>query len=249
RYEGSWERAELVADVTALAHQRGMKVLLKPQIWTGRGFPGDIFYEKPEDRARWFQQYRGFVEYWARHAAKIHADLFCVGVEFVKMTQYEAEWRSLIARARALYPGPLVYGATQGPEFETIRFWDALDYIGLNSYYPLPDELTATAVLRKVEDVQRRFKRPVLLTEAGFTSMKAPHRAPWDETRREISLDEQARCYEAIFKAFYRQPWFQGMYWWKVGTDGHGGPKDGSFTPWKKPAMDVVAHWYQQGGR
>ena len=33
--------------------------------------------------------------------------------------------RELIARARELYPGPLVYAAIQGPEFETIRFWDA----------------------------------------------------------------------------------------------------------------------------
>src|SRR5262249_49445305 len=49
QYEGSWERAELIADVTALAHQRGMKVLLKPQIWIGRGFPGDIIFEEGHD--------------------------------------------------------------------------------------------------------------------------------------------------------------------------------------------------------
>jgi hypothetical protein len=39
---------------------------------------------------------------------------------------------------------------------------------------------------------------------------------------------------------FYTKPWFQGMYWWKVGTDGFGGPEDGSNTPWGKTAMDVV---------
>ena len=165
------------------------------------------------------------------------------------MTRHEAEWRQLIARARQLYPGPLVYAAVQGPEFETIRFWDALDYIGLNNYYPLPDDLSADAVLQKVEAVQRQFNKPVIFPEAGFASLKNPHRAPWDETHRELSPEDQARCYEAVLRAFYRKPWFQGVYWWKVGTNGMGGPQDASHTPWGKPAMDVVARWYKTGGR
>ena len=165
------------------------------------------------------------------------------------MSGYEDEWRKLIARARELYPGPLVYAATQGPEFETIRFWDALDYIGLNNYYPLSDDLSTAAVVSKVETVQRRYGKPVIFPEAGFASLKDPHRAPWDETRRELSPAEQARCYEAVLRAFYGKPWFHGVYWWKVGTNGYGGPRDGSHTPWGKPAMDVVAHWYRHGGR
>jgi hypothetical protein len=55
----------------------------------------------------------------------MHADRFSVGVELGKMTPCEAEWRALIARAHQPYAGPLVYSATQGPEFETIRFWEA----------------------------------------------------------------------------------------------------------------------------
>ena len=153
------------------------------------------------------------------------------------------------ARARKLYKGPLVYAATQGPEFEGIKFWDALDYIGLNNYYPLPDDLSTAAVVQKVETVQRKFQKPVIFPEAGFASLKAPHRAPWDETPRELSPSDQARCYEAVLRAFYTKPWFHGVYWWKVGTNGYGGMHDGSHTPWGKPAMDVVARWYKDGGR
>lgn len=246
---GGWERAELLEEIAALAHKRGIKVMLKPQLW-GRGtYPGDIHFDRPEDRAKWFEQYMPFLEYYARLAAKMHADIFCVGVEFVQMSRYEAQWRKLIARARQLYRGPLVYGATQGPEFEGIKFWDALDYIGLNNYYPLPDDLSTDAVVSKVEQVQRRYHRPVIFPEAGFASLKSPHREPWDETRRELSLSDQAHCYEALLRAFYKKPWFQGVYWWKVGTNGFGGPDDGSHTPWGKPAMDVVARWYKDGGR
>src|SRR5204863_2491711 len=149
-----------------------------------------------EDRAVWFENYRSFLEFYATLAAKSRADVFCVGVEFVQMSRYESEWRKLIARARELYSGPLVYGATQGPEFEGVRFWDALDYIGLNNYYPLPDDRSTAAIVAKVEAVQRKFRKPVIFPEAGFASLEAPHRAPWDETRRKLSMEDQARCYE-----------------------------------------------------
>jgi hypothetical protein len=246
---GGMERTEDIEALTALAHQRGIKVLLKPQLWTRGGFPGNLEFADPRRRTQWFAEYRKFLEYYATAAARMHADLFSVGVELAKMTPYEAEWRALIARARELYPGPLVYSATQGPEFETIRFWDALDYIGLNEYYPLPDSLSTADLLRTVEAVQAKFARPVIFTEAGFCSYEHPNRAPWDETPRAFAPADQARCYDAVFKAFYAKPWFQGVYWWKVGTDGFGGPADGSHTPWGKSAMDVVKHWYLKGGR
>ena len=59
----------------------------------------------------------------------------------------------------------------------------------------------------------------------------------------------QASCYEAICRAFYQKPWFEGMYWWKIGTDGEGGPADASLTPWGKPAMEVLSRWYLHGDR
>ena len=249
RFGNAAERIDDIEALAALAHQRGMKVMLKPQLWVRRGFPGDIQMTAPRDRAAWFEQYRQFLDYYAAAAARMHADILSIGVELIHMTEHEAEWRKLIARTRELYPGPIVYGAAHGPEFERIGFWDALDYIGLNNYYPLGDDLSTQAVVKKVEAVQRKFQRPVIFTEAGYASLKAPHRAPWDESPREISLDEQARCYEALLRAFYNKPWFAGVYWWKVGTNGAGGPQDGSHVPWRKPAMEVVGRWYQRGGR
>ncbi len=249
RFPGGMESDEGIAELSAVAHHLGIKVLLKPQVWVSPGYPGDLEFASAEDRRKWFEQYRLLVEHYASLSRKIHADVFCVGVEFSKLVKYDAEWRNLIARARALYPGPLVYAANSGPEFETITFWDALDYIGLNNYYPLPDDLSTETVVRTVEAVQRKYQRPVIFTEAGFSSLTAPHSEPWDETPRQLSLDDQARCYEALFQAFYKKPWFQGVYWWKVGSSGSGGPQDGSHTPWGKPAMDVVKKWYVGGGR
>ena len=249
RFDGqrSWERDTAIETLAQVARSNGMKVFLKPQIWVPRGFPGELEFERPEERAVWFSRYEAFLRHYATLAARIGADLFSVGVEFSRLARYEDQWRRLIALARGWYSGPLVYAANWGREFESIGFWDALDLIGLNNYYPLPDDLAVDGVVSTVAAVQRRFNRPVIFPEAGFPSIKDPHREPWAEPERAISLEDQARCYEAVFAGFYNQPWFHGVYWWKVGSNGRGGAGDASHTPWRKPAMEVVRNWYTRG--
>jgi hypothetical protein len=244
-----WESDEGIEDVARMAHSLGMKVFLKPQLWVRGDSTTSIDFRDPAERAQWFAQYRRFIDDYARLATRIHADLFAVGVELAALSRYDAEWREIIAGVRSIYPGPLVYAANFGPDFQEVKFWDTLDYIGLDEYYPLPENLSTADLVRRIESVAINYRRPVLFAEVGFPSMADPERRPWDQSPRAISLEAQARCYQAIFRAFYGKPWFAGMYWWKVGTNGEGGPDDGSFTPWGKPAMEVVRRWYTEGGR
>jgi hypothetical protein len=248
-FPGGWESDELIAKQAAMAHQRSMRVLLKPQIWIPHKFPGDLDFSLEKDRMQWFAEYRAFIDHYADLATRIDADLLCIGVEFVHLSHYETEWRKIIADVRGHYAGPLTYAANFGEDFEQARFWDALDYIGLNEYYPLPDDLSTAELVQRVEKVHRVFSKPVVFTEAGFQSRKGTHRAPWDKSLPEKSLDEQARCYEAILNSFYEKRWIRGIYWWKVGTNGFGGPDDLSDTPWGKPAMEVVRKFYKSRKR
>ena len=244
--EGGWESDEGMAQLSRVAHARGMKVMLKPAIWEAH----NLEFPSAQDRTQWFDQYRTFLEHYARLAKQIHADLLCIGGEFVHLTPYDPEWRKLITRTRELYPGPLVYAANHGAEFESITFWDALDYIGLQEYYSLPDDLATDALVQKVEAVQQKFGKPVIFTEVGFPSLEGANYQPWDDNNRKtLSLTAQASCTEAILRAFYTKPWFQGMYWWRLETNGSGGPDDASHSLWNKPALDVVKRWYVQGGR
>jgi len=244
--EGGWESDEGIAQLSRVAHAHGMKVMLKPAIWEAH----NLEFSSAHDRAQWFDQYGTFLEHYARLARQIHADLLCIGGEFVHLTPYDAEWRKLIARARELYPGPLVYAANHGTEFDNITFWDALDYIGLQEYYSLPDDLGTDALVHNVEAVQQKFGKPVIFTEVGFPSLEGANRQPWDDNgRRTVSPTAQALCTEAILRAFYTRPWFQGMYWWRLETNGSGGPEDTSHSLWNKPALEVIKRWYMQGGR
>ena len=99
---------------------------------------------------------------------------------------------------------------TLDEEFEHVAFWDDLDYIGLQEYYPLPDNLAVDSIVQKVEAVQQKYHRPVIFTEVGFPSLEGANRQPWDDSQStRISLQAQAAGYQAIFRAFYNQPWFR----------------------------------------
>lgn len=243
RYNMGMERSEDVAKLVALAHQKGLKVMWKPQLWVPRGYPGDLHFERPAERAEWFAEYGHFLRHHAEYAQRSGADVLCIGVELSKLSRYTAEWRKLIAGTRAVFKGLLTYGAAQGEDFEGVAFWDDLDFIGLSEYYPLPDNLDTTQVVRRIEAVQRRWSKPVVFVEAGFAAARNAQRAPWEDSAAEASPETQARCYEALLRAVYRKPWFAGVYWWKVGTNGRASPH----SPWGLPAMDVVERWYKSG--
>ncbi len=244
-----WEGDAGITQLARVAHSLGMKVLLKPQLWMHGGNPADINFPGATENSEWFAQYQPFLEHYAQLASAIHADVFCIGVELEKMSGNQQGWRKLIAHAREIYPGPLTYAANFGAEFESIQFWDALDYIGIDEYYPLPDDLSTAGVVEKISAVQARYQKPVLFTEAGFPSVAGANRTPWDERARRVDLDIQEKSYDALLAAFYEKPWFAGVYWWKIGTNGYGGPKDASHTPWNKPAMQSMERWYRSGKR
>ncbi len=69
---------------------------------------------------------------------------------------------------------------------------------------------------------------------------------PWiEDAGHAVSLNEQAACYEAIFRAFSGRTWLGGMFWWKWYSDGRGGGEnDGSYIPTDKPAASLIRNWY-----
>ena len=65
--------------------------------------------------------------------------IYSVGVELENAQTQEANWRSLVSSVRSRYSGELVYGANWGnPAIgNAVQWWDAIDYIGIDAYYPL----------------------------------------------------------------------------------------------------------------
>ncbi|MDA2913427.1 hypothetical protein MYX77_05625 [Acidobacteriia bacterium AH_259_A11_L15] len=233
------------------AHQLGLRVMLKPQLYA-RVFTGDIVFENEEDFDRWFAQYRRWVLHFARLADLHRVDLLVIGTELSGVTHREAAWRGLIADLRRVYSGPLTYAAHWGEDFETLPFWDALDFLGVNMYYPLaePGEIlradseTVRALGEKLEEMARRYGKPVLFTEVGYPANQSAAVQPWSEQDARLNPELQARCYQVVFEAFYQKPWLAGLYWWKWPSHGQPRPYSVEYSPLGKPAAGLLARWY-----
>lgn len=232
----------------------GMMNMLKPHLWVRSGWVGDIAMENEEDWKAWFENYREFILDYARLAEQLKMPMFCVGTELEKTSSREKDWRSVIAEVRKVYSGKITYAANF-TEFEQIKFWDALDYIGVQAYFPLSKnhqpELNAlinswNSHLPRVEKLVRKYQKPVLFTEIGYCNTVDAAMEPWvwPNERKEIALSEeiQARCYEAFFQTAWKKEWLAGVFFWKWYPDGHSRQPD--FTPQGKLAEQVMKSYF-----
>ncbi|HEX5761268.1 MAG TPA: hypothetical protein VF121_18940 [Thermoanaerobaculia bacterium] len=236
---------------------RGLSVLWKPHIWVSReSWPGEIEMQSEADWARWWRGYRRYVLHHAFLARWAEADLFAVGVELTRTLGRTEDWRRLIADVRRLYPGPLTYAGNWDGDLERAPFWDRLDLLGVDGYYPLAASPAATTaelsvgaarVRERLAAAAAKHGKPVLLTEVGF----AARRGAWIEPHvegGELSLEDQARAYEALFAGLGRPPWLAGTYVWKVFSGprrrGGGEPRP-DFQLLGRPAEAVVRAYYE----
>ncbi len=257
----SMETDDLKAEIE-FAHQRGIHVALKPHIWShdfwnGGQWHGTVQQPTPQAHARWWNSYRAMTLHYANLAEGSRADLFCIGTELVKMTTtYPEEWRTLIADVRKVYHGPLTYAAHWEREFDSIPFWDALEYIGITAYFPLnvPDTATVGQLaeawgphLERIGRLAKATNRPVLFMEIGYRPATGIFREPWRYDGGTLDYGAQQRAYEAMFRAATARPWFKGLFLWKAFTAPDRAARHGEdigFTFRRTPAEAVVKKWF-----
>ncbi len=263
-----WGETDLgIETTTRLAKGRGIRTLLKPHIWLHRSsngkWRGEIEMSSAEEWQQWFANYRKFILHYARLAEKLGIEALSIGTELrTTAVQREQDWRNLIAEVRKIYHGKLTYSANWYLEFEEVRFWDALDFIGVQAYFPLSDkenpgvaELISGWQSHKtaIKKVSTAFSKPVIFTEIGYKSRSDTAIRPWEWPNRSSTpataaeLQTQANCYEAFFKTFWNQEWCAGAYFWKWFpklSERKSGNPGRDFTPQNKPAERVMARWF-----
>ena len=220
----------------AEAEARRMAFLVKPHLaYWGSPFAwrGEIRFDEPAARARFWTEYSDWIVGLARVTGE--ADAFCVGTELDRMLGDEDEWRALIARVREVTGARLTYAANWDA-FENVPFWDALDAIGIQAYFPLSEErepgeadLRAgwDGVLARLRRMHERTGKPVVFTELGYHA--SPHVAsqPWSDSRaedRDRAGQLQQRCLRLALEILDRErSWLRGAFLWKwfVGEPHH----------------------------
>ena len=243
------------------AHALGMGVILKPHLWVG-GYDeaqnrSKIGYASAARWRRWEAKYRQFLMEYARLAAQVEADVLVLGTELTRSaTERPDFWRQLASDVRSVYDGDLTYAANWHEAYKQIRFWDALDYVGVQAYFPLTDaEDPSLAALRKgwrphqadLAEVHERTGRPILFTEVGYRSAAGAAEAPWKWPERDAGAVPnpalQTRCYRAFLSTVGRAPWLKGGIIWKWHPPSEVDRPTG-FTPQGKLAERVLRRWF-----
>lgn len=236
----------------AKAHELNMKVMLKPMV-----DPEDAYTQSRGDipsSPEWFESYGTFISSYAAFAQENNIDLFCIGCEFRATEKDETNWRQVIDEVKEHYTGPLTYAATFD-SFQSVAWWDRLDYVGIDAYFPLTsknrpsiDELKQVwnRIADAIENWASTVKKPIVFTEIGYRSGDGNNIKPANWIAP-LSPDfqEQLDSYSATFQTLWNRPWFYGFYWWIWETNPDaGGLTDADFTPQNKPAELLLKNWY-----
>ena len=250
---------EGVINVIQTAHENGLRVFLKPQIF-GSVDPSPYMDMSNLNQEtywdEWFEHYTAFILHYAEMAREYDVDLFGVGSEDAGVVHFTDEWREVIAEVRKVYPGPLIYAAaTVSIDADVVQFWDNLDYIGADTYWPLSNS-PAPTVEELVEDWQEPAARldqlyetwgkPIIFTEAGYRSAEGSAAHP--EAMQgvfPVDMKAQADAIESVFQVFGEKPWWQGVYWFAWDANHlQGGFYDIQYTAQAKPAENLLRHHY-----
>lgn len=240
--------------------KHNIKIMVKPQIWVWNGeFTGLIEMDSEENWKLLEESYTSFIITYAKAAQEINAEILCIGTELEKFVMQRPKyWQQLIKEIKKVYKGKLTYAANWD-EFKRVPFWNQLDFIGIDAYFPLSDKKTPTVAdfengwkphKEEITGIQSKFQKPVLFTEYGYRSVDYTGKRPWDSKRVEgsVNLEAQVNGLQAIYNQFWSEEWFAGGFVWKWFHEHNrvGGKINNRFTPQNKPAEERLAKLYNQ---
>jgi len=260
--------ADVIGGIKA-AQAAGLEVLLKPHvdpldgIWRA--------YLAPADPAAWFASYKTMLVNYAQIAQQTGLKTMSIGTELVSMTgaNYREEWLDIIDAVRSVFDGELTYSAEWG-EARTLSFWDELDVIGIDGYFPLAasEKLPSVAELKHswmnpsaidyvnealggvspvefLRDLSEQYGKKVVFTEIGFRPIEGAATSPGDwEMNGKFSEQAQANLFKALFDVFGSQGggWFSGFYIWDRRAENGEVQKD--YHTEGRPAQKIIDLWY-----
>ncbi|GMN09289.1 hypothetical protein MTsPCn9_02550 [Croceitalea sp. MTPC9] len=243
-------------------HKRGLRVQLKPHLWTFEGWRANLMHQSDEDWNTWFDSYENYMLYYAHLAEHTGVELFCIGTELKSSIKKQPErWKKLIEKIRNIYSGKLTYAANWHDEYEHIDFWNDLDFIGIQAYFPLTKNKTPDLEtiekgwakhITRLEILHKTYEKPILFTEVGYRSDVSATIKPWewDSTfsalYKKKSDRTQQLAHEALFKQLWGKRWFAGVYIWQWDhrSTKANASKNLDFSPRFKPAENTIAKWF-----
>jgi len=250
---GDTPTMESLKHAVETCHKIGLRVMIKPHV------------DPRTDEARinimpseaWFDSYEEFILRYAVFSQENNVEMFSIGTELEATTfsAWAERWNRVIDKTKEVYDGVLTYSANW-TEYKEVPFWDKMDFIGIDAYFPLTGEDDPTledliaAWNAQADEIEAWLnekgltEKGILLTEIGYTSTDGTNRQPWVAISRIEDQQEQADCFEALFQVLSKRPWFKGYYIWQYFPQKRWSPL--GFTLNDKKAENVVKNWLKK---
>jgi hypothetical protein len=247
------------ADLISYANSLLLKVILKPHVdvlagpW--RGQIGSAFSSDAEFEA-WFASYTSYMQTAATFATQANCFGFNIGTEFVGLSNRTSDWLAVIAAAKTQFTGPMLYGANWGDEPWQVQFWDKLDYIGVDAYYPMSDTPDPNAtvinahwatVLTNLSALSQKWGgKSIIFAEIGYRSVATAAIEPgtW-QGNAPPDTQAQVDLWNGFFDNVWNVDWLAGVFPWSWdATMYQGGRCSNGYEIWGKPAVDVFIKYY-----
>lgn len=255
---GDWgEKPHGVKKTIALMKAQQLDILIKPQLWIGHGdYTGNIHLTTEEDWKTLENSYTNYIMRFVTIAAQENVAMFCVGTELDSFVKLRPEfWDQLIKNIREVYKGKLTYAANWD-NYDDVQFWEQLDYIGVDAYFPVSEEKTPLLATVKeswkkwkvdLSTLWRKHNKKILFTEYGYISADYAGKKPWENAAENHEVNEKAQAVllQGLYESLWNEEWLAGGFIWKYHAEDsrwHGFEK--RFTPQDKLAQDVITRFY-----
>jgi len=223
----------------------------------GAEWRGDLILKNENDWTILETEYEAYILKLAKVADSLEVDLFSVGTELKQFAiKRPLFWKQLIQKVRTIYTGPLTYAANWD-EYNKLSFWQDLDYIGVDTYFPINKMKTPSlkktlknwkSIQKQLRKFSRKENRKILLTEFGYRNISYAGKRPWTHDKGEIhtpNYQAQVNLYEAFFQTFWNKSWVAGGFSWRWFSHTLS-DKDTSFSVQGKPALAILQKWYKK---
>lgn len=243
-------------DIVRDAHALGLFVRLSIVVNLTSGSRGPDDWRgmiRPDDAEAWWAVYRQNVLRAARFARRMGVEGLSIGAELSALQEDAAHWRALArdVRKEAGYQGLVSYQVNYNA-LQNMGWADALDFLSIAAYWPLADtrdpaleELAESWEAIGAELAAWRKAHPGVeleFGEIGYASQPYSALFPfsWRPNRSaHLSLTEQLTCYLALEDFLRDSPGISGIGIF-ASTAYDGDPRDVGYTPFGKPAEQVV---------
>lgn len=262
---------------------KGMRVQLRPMLETQDGCGRlQVWFQPDRERipgrvsrhwADWFQSMTLRSQHYARIARETGCELYGLDSELDRTVDQSDHWKRVIEAVRKIYEGPVTSCHTTHMgliDYEKVlsnrnHWFHDLDMLHLSCYAPGANKPGASVEemvnnlkpnLEYFRGLASIYGKPIAFGETGCTSSFGGAMSPsgWRGDGG-YEPSEQANYLEAIFRTYWNEPWWRGLYWWKwdeqldrpqYRDDPRG---DKGFTIWGKPAGEVMKAWFGRTDR